>query len=142
MVRMPHLKPTITFILPIQTKHEFLIEQINAIFRFSENYGGLCEILLLADETGNARLKLASLAIKMNGIGHPYVKMKMIRYTSTMDLASLIEAGIHNAIGEKIVVAANSSERIRSEKLSDAMNRQILVTQYILDIGRIKESLS
>jgi hypothetical protein len=125
MRRMTSLMPTVSFIIPVRGEHEFLIKQINAIFKFSENYGGLCEVLLLAGGGGDLRLKLAWLAMKINGAGHPFVRTKMIRYAAELDLADLIDAGLHNALGEKIVVFSDYRDLAGTEKTKDPLNRNV-----------------
>ena len=139
---MPQLNQTITFIIPIQNKQEFLIEQINAIFKFSEQYGRFCEIIIVTDEIGDAKLKLAWLAMKLNKISHPYVRTKMIRYTSQQSLTDLIETSINHALGQKIVVTINTPKKIEITKITDIMERDILITQYIFDVNILQENLT
>ena len=139
---MPQLNQTITFIIPIQNKHEFLIEQINTLFKFSEQYRGFCEIIILTDEVEDAKLKLAWLAMKLNKISHPHVRTRIIRYTSQIGLTNLIETGINHALGQKIVLTTNTPEIIETAKINDIMNRDILIAQYIFDISALQEKLT
>lgn len=125
---MPRLNPTITFIMPIQDKQEFLNEQINTVFKFSEQYRGFCEIIVLTDEIENAKLKLAWLAIKLNKISHPHVRTRIIRYTSKLSLNNLIETSINHALGQKIVIITKTPEMIEIAKINDLMKREILIT--------------
>jgi len=137
---MPQLNPTITFVIPIRNKQEFLIEQINAIFKFSEQYGGFCEIIIVTDEIEDAKLKVAWLAIKLNKIGHPHVRTRMIRYISQQSLTDLIETCINHAFGQKIVITTGTPEKI--EKITDMMERDILITQYVFDLNTLRENLN
>lgn len=139
---MPQLDPTITFIMPIQNKQDFIIEQINTIFRFSEQYGGFCEIIVLTDEVEDAKLKLAWLAIKLNKMSHPHVRTRIIRYTSRIGLTNLIETSINHALGQKIVITTNTPEMIEIAKINDLMNRDILITPYVLNIHSLQENLN
>jgi len=139
---MSQLDPTITFIMPIQNKQDFIIEQINTIFRFSEQYGGFCELVILTDEVENAKLKLAWLAIKLNKISHPHVRTRIIRYTSRIGLTNLIETSINHALGQKIVITTNTPEMIEIAKINDLMKREILITQYVLNIHSLQENLN
>jgi hypothetical protein len=141
MVLMPRQKPTITFIIPFQHDKEFLIEQINAIFSFSEKYGGFCEILVPTDEQEEERLKSVWLAIEPNRTSHPYVRTRLIRYTSQLPLADLIEAGINRAIGQKTVITTGTPEKIEVGKINNLMGRDLVVTQYTFDVDVLKESL-
>jgi len=139
---MPQLNQTITFIIPIQNKHEFLIEQINTIFKFSEQYGRFCEIIIVTDDIEDAKLKIAWLAMKLNKISHPNVRTRMIRYTSQQSLDNLIETSINHALGQKIVITTNTPEKIEMTKITDIMERDILITQYIFDVNILQENLT
>lgn len=139
---MPQLNQTITFIIPIQNKHEFLIEQINTLFKFSEQYGRFCEIIIVTDDIEDAKLKIAWLAMKLNKISHPNVRTRMIRYTSQQSLSALIETSINHALGQKIVITTNMPEKIEMTKITDIMERDILITQYIFDVNILQESLA
>ena len=139
---MPQLNQTITFIIPIQNKQEFLIEQINAIFKFSEQYGRFCEIIIVTDDIEDAKLKIAWLAMKLNKISHPNVRTRMIRYTSQQSLSALIETSINHALGQKIVITTNTPEKIEMTKITDIMERDILITQYIFDVNILQENLA
>lgn len=138
---MTQQKPTLTFLLPVRGKQQFLMEQIDAIFILAENYGGLCEILLLTDQTENVQAKLAWLAMKTNAAKHPLVRPRRLWFTSKLDMETLIEAGIHSALGEKIVIVSSCSEVIEAEKKSDVFNRQVLVTQTMLNDNGFSEIL-
>jgi len=139
---MSQLNPTITFVMPTQNKQEFLIEQINTIFKFSEQYEGFCEIIILTDEAEDAKLKLAWLAIKLNKMSHPHVRTRIIRYTSRIGLTNLIETSINHALGQKIVIITKTPEMIEIAKINDLMNRNILITPYVLNIHSLQENLT
>jgi hypothetical protein len=139
---MPQLNQTITFIIPIQNKHEFLIEQINTLFKFSEQYGRFCEIIIVTDDIEDTKLKIAWLAMKLNKISHPNVRTRMIRYTSQQSLTDLIETSINHALGQKIVITTNTPEKIEMTKITDEMERDILITQYIFDVNILQENLT
>jgi glycosyltransferase involved in cell wall biosynthesis len=141
-VAMSQLNPTITFVMPTQNKQEFLIEQINTIFKFSEQYEGFCEIIILTDEAEDAKLKLAWLAIKLNKMSHPHVRTRIIRYTSRIGLTNLIETSINHALGQKIVIITKTPEMIEIAKINDLMNRNILITPYVLNIHSLQENLT
>jgi hypothetical protein len=133
------LHPTITFIVPVQNKEDSLIEQISTMFMLSERYHGFCEIIILGSEAAETLLKLAWLAMKLNKVRHPFVRTKMIRYTSELDIKDLIETGINHALGQRIIIATNNPEAIELEKIKDLMNRDISITPYILDANNIEK---
>ncbi|MCJ7423707.1 hypothetical protein MUP01_05505 [Candidatus Bathyarchaeota archaeon] len=139
---MSQLSPTITFIMPLQDKQEFMIEQINAIFKFSERYAGFCEILMLTDEIENTRLKVASLALRLNKASHPHVRTRIIRYTTPLGLTSLIETSINHAFGQKIVITGNMPEMAEMNKINDVLKRDILVAQNVFDVNALEKSLA
>jgi hypothetical protein len=139
---MSQLSPTVTFILPVQDNHESLIDQVNTIFKFSEQYGGFCEIIALTDQVEDTRLKLAWLAIRLNKISHPHVRTRIIRYTSQVSLTELIETSINHALGQRIVITTDSPDMIETAKINDVMKRDIIVAQYPSDVGTLYENLT
>jgi len=145
MIYMDHqLQPTVTFILPVQNKQNLVIEQINSFFKFSEQYPGFCEIIIVTDEFEDKGVYLLWLALKLNKVNHPYVRTKMIRYATKLDVKELIETGIKNALGEKVIVAAaNDSERIKRFLLKNKsmVKDDVLVTSHFLNIDALKETL-
>lgn len=96
-----------TFIMPINGKHESLVEQISAVFNFSEVYDGFCEIVIVANATESsvgATLKLAELATRLGKTTHPHVRTRIIRVASSQSLNMLINIGIDHALGQKIMI--------------------------------------
>jgi len=137
------LQPTVTFILPVQNKQNLVIEQINSFFKFSEQYPGFCEIIIVTDNFEDKEVYLLWLALKLNKVNHPYVRTKMIRYATKLDVKELIETGIKNALGEKVIVVANNSERIKQFLLKDknTVKDDVLVTSNPFNIDALKETL-
>jgi glycosyltransferase involved in cell wall biosynthesis len=133
------LQSTITFIIPIQNKQDFLIQQINVIFKLSEGYHGFCEIIIAANGAEDTTLKIAWLAMKLNKAAHPYVRTRTIRYASQGDINELIDTAIDQALGQKIIIVTDDPERIKTEKMNGLMNRDIWITQYTLDANALEE---
>jgi len=137
------LQPSVTFILPVQNKQDLVIEQINSFFKFSEQYPGFCEIIVVTDDFEDKGVYLQWLALKLNKVNHPYVRTKMIRYATKLDVKELIETGVKNALGEKVIVAAaDDSETIKQFLLKNkGMVKDVLVTSDFLNIDALKETL-
>jgi hypothetical protein len=133
------LQPTITFIMPIQNKEDLLVEQIAAMFILSESYHGFCEIIIIGNGARDVAVKLAWLTMTLNKVKHPYVRTKMIRYTSQVNINDLIETGINHALGQKIIIATKDPEKIEMEKINDIMNREISIIRSILDAETLEE---
>jgi len=98
----------LTFILPVQNNQSLIFEQINSCFKFSEEYLGFCEIIIVTDDSEDDIVYRMWSAIKSNKANHSTVRTKMIRYTSKLDINELIETGIKHALGQKIVVVMNN----------------------------------
>lgn len=143
MIHMAHqLQPTITFILPVQNEQILTVEQINCCFKFSEQYPGLCELIIITDNPQEKRNYLLWLATKLNKVNHPHVRTKIIRYTSKLDVNELIETGIKHALGQKIVIATNNSKRTEQVQLENPMVKDdVWITSHFLNIDTLKEAL-
>ena len=142
MMHMAHqLQPTVTFILPVQNEQILVVEQINCCFKFSEQYSGICEIIIITDNPQENRNYLLWLATKLNKVNHPHVRTKIIRYTSKLDINELIETGIKHALGQKIVIATNNSERKQFQLENPMVKCDVRITPHFLNIDALKETL-
>lgn len=147
MVVMSQLNPTITFIIPIRGRHEFLVEEINAIFRFSEHYGGFCELVIVADgasSVSDATLKIAGIAIKLNRANHQHVRAKVIRCTSSLGFRSLIEMSMNHALGQKLIIVTNDdagNTDLSQIRGLDLLGRDILIAEYLISETMLDELL-
>ena len=137
------MQPTITFIIPIKKRNELLIEEINTIFKFSELYPGFCELIVVTDEEKNVIVKLAWIAMKLNKENHPYVRTKIIRYISKVNIKNLIETGLKTALGEKIIIATNNLKiKLKQIQNLDPLKRKILKIQHLLDIEELMDFIN
>ncbi len=110
------------------------MEEINTVFKFSELYPGFCELIITADGKEDAAIKLAWLAMKLNKRNHPHVRTKIIRFTSEVDINTLIETSVKNALGQKIIIATDNPKIDLSQiRNSDFLQRKILTVQYLLN---------
>jgi len=136
------LHPAITFVLPVQNQQSLVVEQINSCFKFSKQYSRSCEIIIVTDDFEDRKVSLLWLALQLNKVNNPYVRTRLIRYTSQLDVNELIETGIRHALGQKIVVATNGSEDMRLQLKNTGMETDdIMVTPSFLDIDVLKEIL-
>lgn len=117
--------------MPIQGRVDFLMEQINAVFRFFERYPGFCELIIVSDILEEGVLKLVWLTITLNKVNHPYVRARIIRYTSHVEFAELVRTGVKSALGDKIVIATNNPFKI--EEVDGFGKKDIIVTRFFFD---------
>ena len=136
------MKPTVTFIIPVKEEQDFLIEQINAIFKFSENYQGFCEIILPTDNLNHPKLNLALLAIKLNKVTHPHVKARQLYFTQETSVEDLIENSVNHALGEKIIIVLNTQKDIENLHTNGYMNRELIIAKYALNTQIFEEILN
>lgn len=136
------MKPTVTFIIPVGEEQEFLIEQINAVFKFSENYGGFCEIIMPIDKLNHPKIDLALLAIKLNKITHPHVRARPIYYTHETSLEDLIENSLNRAFGEKVIIVLNTTANIEKIQKNGYTDKEIIITKYVLDFSILESMLN
>lgn len=134
------LQPTVTFIMPIQNRENFLMEEINTVFKFSELYPGFCELIITADLKEDAIIKLVWLAMKLNKTNHPHIRTKIIRFTSQIDVNNLIETSMKSALGQKIIIATDNPKIDLSQiRNSDFLQRDILTVQHLLNTETLEE---
>ncbi len=145
---MPDLAPTVTFIVPIQGKQEFLVEQVNAVFRFSDQYKGFCELIIVVDETAReteAIAKVVGLAVKLNRVNHPHVRARILHCTSPLSLNGSVEKALMHSLGDKFLIVANGQlNSFDPSQLWGIGIRQkdVLVAEYFLDETMFSEFLA
>jgi len=143
---MPDLAPTVTFIMPIQGKPEFIVEQVNAVFRFSNHYKGFCELIVVVDETAKeteAIAKIVGLAVKINRVNHPHVRARILRCTSPLSLNGSVEMALAHSLGDRIVIVANGElTKFDASQLCDVGQKDVLVAEYFLDESAFGEFLA
>ncbi|MCD6445570.1 glycosyltransferase [Candidatus Bathyarchaeota archaeon] len=129
------MQPTITFIIPIQKRENLLIEEINTIFKFSEQYPGFCEIIIVGNGKQDTLIKIAWVALKLNKITHPHVRTKIIKYTTNQNIDLLIQTGINHALGEKIVIVTSNPEKINPSQIEkfNIFKKEIMIEKLFTD---------
>lgn len=130
------MHPTISFIMPIQGKMDFLMEQINAVFKFSERYSGFCELIIVSDVLENGVFKLVWLMVKLNKVTHPHVRTRIIRYAPPVKFEELVRMGIKCSLGDKIVVAASTP--VKGFDSDGFRRRDVIVTSFLFDENVLK----
>jgi hypothetical protein len=130
------MHPTLSFILPVQGRMDFLIEQINAVFKLSERYPGFCELIIVSDVPENWVFKLLWLAVKLNKVGHPYVRTRIIRFASQVEFEELVRTGIKSALGEKIIIATNTP--LKDADVDGFRKRDVIVTRFLFNVSAFK----
>lgn len=138
------IQPKIAFILPVQNKQSLVVEQINSCFKFSELYPGFCEIIIVTDDFDDKRVHFCWLALKLNKVSHPHVRIKMIRYTSKLGINELIETGLKHATGQRMVVVLTDPDNVEEfslDRLPSIVQNRILMVPQFLDIDALKETL-
>lgn len=147
LVTTPELRPTVTFIIPVKGKQALLVEQISALFSFSEAYSGFCEIVIVTDDSigpNDATLKLAELAAKLGKRTHPHVRTKIVRSTIPLGMDGLIDLGMNYALGQKMIVLANTEPNetdFTRRSGSDSFGRNALITDFLTGEDALQEFL-
>jgi hypothetical protein len=147
LVTTPELNPTVTFIIPLKGKQELLVEQIGALFGFSEAYSGFCEIVIVIDETvgsTDATLKLAELAAKLGKRSHPHVRTRIVRSMWPQNMDGLIDIAMNYALGQKMIVLTNSESSgvaLSHRSGLDSFGRSILITDFLTGENTLEKFL-
>ena len=89
----------------------------------------------------NTVFKLAWLAMKLKKANHPYVRTKIIRYASKVDINTLIETSLRSALGQKMVIATDNPKMDLSQTCNpDFLQSEILTVQYLLNVKNWENS--
>lgn len=119
------------------------MEEINAVFQFSELYPGFCELIIASDIKKDATMKVTWLATQLNKTNHPHIRTKIIRYLSQTDTDDLIETSIKHALGQKIIIALphQKQKRMSYTGRMTLFPKDISVTESFLNTEILEEYL-
>lgn len=145
---MPDLAPTVTFVMPILGKQEFLVEQINAVFKFSDQYRGFCELIVVVDEAAKeaeAVSRVVELAVKLNRVAHPHVRARVLHCMASLSFNESVEMALAHSLGDKIMIVANGKlDRFDPSKSWSIGigQKDVIVADYFLNGSMLDELLA
>ncbi len=102
--------PLVSFIVPAFNQEKNISKCIQSLFKCTEKYDGLCEIIIIDDGSTDETYEAASNAIKLGKAGHPHVGGKISRHLSNLGKIEALKTGMNRAMGGLVAIVDADSE--------------------------------
>ncbi|MEM3700443.1 MAG: glycosyltransferase family 2 protein [Candidatus Bathyarchaeia archaeon] len=96
--------PMVSFIVPAYNEERSVSRCIKSLFKCTEKYGGLCEIIVVDDGSKDYTYEIAWSTIKLYQRKYPQVRGKVVRHSTNLGKIEAIKTGIDKALGSLIAV--------------------------------------
>lgn len=102
--------PMVSLVVPAYEEEEKISRCINSLFKCTEEYEGLCEIIIVDDGSADFTYEVAWSAIKLNRRRFPRVHGKVVRHSVNLGKVEAVKTGVSKVLGGIIaIVDADSS---------------------------------
>jgi len=102
--------PMVSLIVPAYNEEKNVSHCIKSLFKCTEKYAGLCEIIVIDDGSKDCTYEMAWASIELNRRKHPKIRGKVVRHSTNLGKIEAIKTGLNKALGSLIaVVDADSS---------------------------------
>jgi cellulose synthase/poly-beta-1,6-N-acetylglucosamine synthase-like glycosyltransferase len=96
--------PMVSFIVPAYNEEKNVSRCITSLFKCTEKYRGLCEIIVVDDGSSDYTYEIAWSTIRLNRRKHPQVRGKIVRHSANLGKVEAIRTGVDKALGNIIAV--------------------------------------
>ena len=127
--------PMVSFVVSAYNEEKNVSRCINSLFKCTEKYDGLCEIIVVDDGSSDFTYEIAWAAIELNHRRYPKVRGKVVRHSTNLGKVEAVKTGLNKALGNLIAVVDGDSWWMPDTllKLVDYMllNGKKAVTGYV-----------
>jgi len=96
--------PMVSFVVPAYNEEKNISRCIKSLFKCTEKYNGLCEIIVVDDGSNDYTYEVAWATIELNRRRHPQVRGKVVRHSVNLGKVEAIRTGVDRALGSLIAV--------------------------------------
>jgi cellulose synthase/poly-beta-1,6-N-acetylglucosamine synthase-like glycosyltransferase len=127
--------PMVSFIVPAYNEEKNVSRCITSLFKCTEKYAGLCEIIVVDDGSKDYTYEIVSATLALNRRRYPKVRGKVVRHSANLGKIEAIRTGVGKALGNLIAIVDADSWWLSDTlvKLVDYMllNGKKAVTGYV-----------
>jgi cellulose synthase/poly-beta-1,6-N-acetylglucosamine synthase-like glycosyltransferase len=127
--------PMVSFIVPAYNEEKNVSRCITSLFKCTEKYAGLCEIIVVDDGSKDYTYEIVSATLALNRRRYPKVRGKVVRHSANLGKIEAIRTGVGKALGNLIAIVDADSWWLPDTlvKLVDYMllNGKKAVTGYV-----------
>jgi cellulose synthase/poly-beta-1,6-N-acetylglucosamine synthase-like glycosyltransferase len=96
--------PMVSFVVPAYNEEKNVSRCIQSLFKCTEKYPELCEIIVVDDGSSDYTYEIAWASIKLNRRKYPKVRGKVVRHSANLGKIKSIRTGLDRALGSLIAV--------------------------------------
>ena len=127
--------PMVSFVVPAYNEEKNVSHCITSLFKCTEKYAGLCEIIVVDDGSKDYTYEIVSATLELNRRRYPKVRGKVVRHSANLGKIEAIRTGVSKALGNLIAIVDADSWWLPDTlvKLVDYMllNGKKAVTGYV-----------
>jgi cellulose synthase/poly-beta-1,6-N-acetylglucosamine synthase-like glycosyltransferase len=97
-------RPMVSFVVPAYNEEKNVSRCVTSLFKCTEKYDGLCEIIVVDDGSKDYTYEVAWAAIELNRRRHPQVPGKVVRHSANMGKTEAVRTGVNKALGGVVAV--------------------------------------
>jgi len=96
--------PMVSFVVPAYNEEKNVSRCIKSLFKCTEKYAGLCEIIVVDDGSSDYTYEIAWATTELNRRRYPQVRGKVVRHSANLGKVEAIRTGLDRALGSLIAV--------------------------------------
>jgi cellulose synthase/poly-beta-1,6-N-acetylglucosamine synthase-like glycosyltransferase len=96
--------PMVSFVVPAFNEEKNVSRCIKSLFKCTEKYAELCEIIVVDDGSSDYTYEIAWATIELNRRRYPKVRGKVVRHSANLGKVEAIKTGSDRALGSLIAV--------------------------------------
>jgi cellulose synthase/poly-beta-1,6-N-acetylglucosamine synthase-like glycosyltransferase len=127
--------PMVSLVVPAYNEEKNISRCIQSLFKCTEKYNGLCEIIVVDDGSNDYTYEVAWATIELNRRRYPHVRGKVVRHSANLGKVEAIRTGVNKALGS-IIAIIDADSWWMPETLVRLVNHMLLngkkaVTGYV-----------
>jgi cellulose synthase/poly-beta-1,6-N-acetylglucosamine synthase-like glycosyltransferase len=96
--------PMVSFVVPAYNEEKNVSRCIKSLFKCTEKYPELCEIIVVDDGSSDYTYEIAWATMELNRRKYPKVRGKVVRHSANLGKIESIRTGLNTALGSLIAV--------------------------------------
>lgn len=96
--------PLVSFVVPAYNEEKNVSRCLTSLFKCTEKYRGLCEIIIVDDGSRDYTYEIAWSTIELNRRKYPKIRGKVVRHSANLGKIEAIKTGVAKALGNIIAI--------------------------------------
>jgi cellulose synthase/poly-beta-1,6-N-acetylglucosamine synthase-like glycosyltransferase len=102
--------PLVSFVIPAFNQEKNIFNCIDSLFKCTEKFDGLCEIIVVDDGSTDCTYEVAKSAVKLGKASHPHIGGKVFRHAANLGKIEALRTGMNRAMGGLVAIVDADSE--------------------------------